>query len=194
MKKLFRVAAVAVTGLGFAAPGLAAAQTGTISTTGPSSYNEVRHHDDETTRLDNHNRLNVNNNNPQSAYTGYTTASNNTTVGDVSTGDAMNDSLTRASVTLRNSSAATTGSASSDMGAAGTISNTGPNSTNTVEHVSTVDWRATNTNDLNINNTNSQIATSGSASVTNNTTAGNVTSGDASNVSTNEFVLNVTNE
>lgn len=52
------------------------------------------------------------------------------------------------------------------------ITNTGPDSTNTISSISTTDCKITNNNQLSVSNSNSQWAQSGDATVAGNTTAG----------------------
>jgi hypothetical protein len=71
-----------------------------------------------------------------------------------------------------------------------TISNTGPDSTNVIVNKSTSSVRITCRNNLDISNTNTQNASSGSANVSNNTTGGSATSGNASNTNTTSVTVN----
>lgn len=191
MKKLLRFAATVATGASLMT-GIAAASTGTIGTTGPDSTNRIVFRNTTSHSVQNNNNVNVASMNPQFAMTGNATVRHNTTAGSAMSGDAANDSLTRATVTLNNSGAG----AGMGMGAqsnTASVTNTGPDSKNVVKfedsHVMTVQ----NNNNLNVMNMNSQVAGTGNAKVSDNTTGGNAVSGNASNVSTNEFVLTITN-
>ena len=71
----------------------------------------------------------------------------------------------------------------------GSVSNTGPNSNNTVTCVSTNNVTVSCVNNVVVANTNNQTSTSGSASTSGNTTGGSSTSGSSSN--SNSATVNV---
>ena len=191
MKKLLRILAVAVLGVGLSG-GLASAATGTNDTTGPGSRNKVTSSNTTKVRVDNNNRLSVRNNNPQVAKSGDAKASWNTTGGDATSGGASNDGMFTASATVDNSSAlGGVGGSSEDH--SGDNTNTGPNSHNTVENKTYNETKVKNNNYLNVSNNNDQYAASGDAKVSGNTTGGSATSGDASNISTTDVTFTVTN-
>lgn len=191
MKKLLRIVAVAVMGLSLTT-GVAAANSGSIGTTGPNSNNQVTLSDTHNRSVANNNNVGVANSNPQVSSSGNATSATNTTGGGAVTGVARNDSLTRATVRMDNSSAMPTPSASANHTA--TISGpTGPSSNNQVDITSTSNTVVTNNNTVTVTNTNSQNASSGDAVVTNNTTGGTAQSGGSENISTNEFVIEFTN-
>lgn len=194
--KLLRAAAVTVLGLSLGA-GVASAAPGdaTIENTGPDSYNSVRYESDRDVDVDNDTDLRVRNHNPQRASSGDATVRHNTTGGDASTGAASNDSLLRvnASVDNSSSSAAALGGGNGGGSWSGTIDTTGPDSTNRITFDSDVDIDVDNDTDINVSNYNHQSAYSGDARVSGNTTGGNATTGDASNISTTDVILNVTN-
>jgi hypothetical protein len=73
-----------------------------ISLTGPDSTNTITERNSVDTRVTNDNDVRVTNNNRQSASTGNVTAERNTTVGDVTSGDASNVSTTTLSVDISN--------------------------------------------------------------------------------------------
>ncbi len=193
MKKIVRIAALSVMALSLTG-GVAAAHSGSIGTTGPDSVNKIEHKNRSTRNVDNNNALFVVNYNPQEARTGRARVSHNTTGGDATSGDATNDSLLRARVTVNNSgsNSAALGSGSSGNNS-GTISKTGPDSYNTIKFENSSYVRVTNNNLVGVVNVNEQKAKSGSARVSGNTTGGDATSGDASNISTNETTISITN-
>lgn len=193
MKKIVRVAALSVMTLGLTG-GVAAAHSGSIGTTGPDSVNKIEHRNRTTRNLENNNAVFAVNYNPQAARTGRARVSHNTTGGDATSGDATNDSLLRAKVSVSNSgsnsAALNSGSAGTNTG---TINNTGPDSVNKIKFHNTSTVNVTNNNLVGVVNVNEQKAKSGSARVSGNTTGGDATSGDASNISTNETTITVTN-
>jgi len=193
MKKLVRLAALSVMALSVTT-GVAAANAGSIDGTGPDSYNKVSSESRSTRKAENNNRVRVENNNPQSAYTGDASVRHNTTGGDATSGDAANDSLLRATVRLNNGgSSAAAFAGGSNGGASGDISNTGPDSYNKVEFKASEYVKVQNNNDVKVQNNNTQKASSGDAKVSGNTTGGSATSGGASNISTNETTVEITN-
>lgn len=191
MKKLLRILAVAVLGVGLSG-GLASAATGTNDTTGPGSDNKVVNSTTNKLRVHNNNRLSVRNNNPQVAKTGDARTSWNTTGGDATSGAAANDGMFTASATVDNSSAlGGVGGTSEEH--SGENTNTGPNSDNLVKNTTYNSTEVKNNNNLWVSNNNDQYAASGDAKVSGNTTGGSATSGDASNISTTDVTFNVTN-
>lgn len=195
MKKLLRLAALSVMALSLTT-GVAAANSGTVLDTGPDSYNKIEFENRSKTRLENNNRVRVYNNNPQSAYSGDARVRHNTTGGDATSGDATNDSLLRATVRLNNSSsssAALNNGCGCEGASTGHIENTGPDSYNKIEFADSSYVSVQNNNDVKVENNNSQYASTGDAKVSDNTTGGDATSGSASNISTNETTIEVTN-
>lgn|GEM_PF-6529351 len=75
----------------------------------------------------------------------------------------------------------------------GSISNTGPDSTNKISFVAKNTTTVTNTNNVNVSSNNSQSAGSGSANVSGNTTGGSATSGEATNTNNTSVSLSVDN-
>lgn len=193
MKKIVRIAALSVMALSLTG-GVAAAQSGSIGTTGPDSTNVIKHKNRDTRKVRNNNALFVVNYNPQDAQTGRARVNHNTTAGDATSGDATNDSLLRARVDVDNSgssrAALSGGSAGNNTG---TINNTGPDSYNKIKFDNKSTVKVTNNNLVGVVNVNEQKAKSGNANVSGNTTGGDATSGNASNVSTNETTITVTN-
>jgi hypothetical protein len=185
MKKLLQGITTALLGA-FLVTGVAAAQSGTIDGTGTGSTNKNIFHDTTTQTLITNNRARGSVNNDQDARSGRVSANGNTTVGDVSSGNASNSSNTSVSVT--NSNASANALALSGWGggsdASGSISDTGTNSRNINVFRNTSTNNVTATNSARVTSSNDQDATSGRVSANGNTTVGNVSSGDASNTST----------
>lgn len=75
---------------------------GSISTTGPDSYNKIEVKSTNKLEVRNYNNVNVNNNNSQSASTGNATVYHNTTGGDAVSGSASNTNSTSTSVSISN--------------------------------------------------------------------------------------------
>lgn len=193
MKRLLRTAAIVVTGVSLAG-GVAAANAGTIGTTGPGSTQSVDNVRSDTRRVTNNTTGRVTNDNPQDATTGHSRVSGNTEGGNAMSGDADNDSLLETTATVNNTNANDNAAMGNGGGTdTGTINNTGPDSDNTVNNETTTEVEVENTTDIVVENTNTQTAGSGNARVRHNTTGGDATSGDASNVSTIRSTLNVTN-
>lgn len=193
MKKIVKIAALSVMALSLTG-GVAAAHSGTIGTTGPDSVNKIEQKSRSSRDLENNNAVFAVNYNPQDARTGRARVSHNTTGGDATSGDAKNDSLLRARVTVSNSgsNSAALGSGASGSNS-GTINNTGPDSYNKIKFENSSRVKVTNNNLVGVVNVNEQKAKSGSARVSGNTTGGDATSGDASNISTNETTISITN-
>ena len=198
VKKIKQVIGVAVSSLGLVAGlsgGLASAQSGTIGTTGPDSTNKIIFTTSQDITAVNNNDLSASNSSDQSARSGRAEVEGNTTGGDARSGSVSTGSGFSANVVVDNS-----GSGLADMteGAGsgpvtGTISNTGPDSTNKIIVKSDSDVSITNNNVLTVSNTDTQSATSGSAEVNGNTTGGNATTGNASNSSSSTLTFRVTN-
>jgi LPXTG-motif cell wall-anchored protein len=81
------------------------------------------------------------------------------------------------------------GVAAADTVTCGSISNTGPGSTNTITCVDNEENSVSCNNHVVVENSNDQNASSGGAFTTNNTSAGDASSGDASN--DNKVVVNI---
>lgn len=193
MRKVIRTAAFSVMAFSLLT-GVAAASTGTIGTTGPDSTNKVSFKSRDYRRVNNNNNVNVNNTNPQTASTGDAQVRHNTTGGNAASGHATNDSLLRANVGVSNASSSSAAMAGLGGGShTGTINNTGPDSYNSVRFSQKSKVKVENNNNVNVNNTVSQTATSGDAKVKGNTTGGSASSGNASNISTTETTINITN-
>jgi hypothetical protein len=81
------------------------------------------------------------------------------------------------------------------MGGSGeaSIENTGPRSDNRIISEVRTDVEVDNDNTLSVENNNTQIATSGDATVRNNTTGGDAISGDATNTNSTSVSFSVSN-
>lgn len=194
MKKLSRVIGVAVLALSLGS-GAVSAATGSISTTGPDSTNQVTVNDEQRSRVNNDNHVRLDNDTYQRASSGRAEVEHNTTSGGASSGDVVNDNLTRATLRLDNTAAATAAvEVSGGLGSvSGSISNTGPDSTNQVTFNSSSSVHVDNDNHISLDNDTHQSAYSGSAEVSGNTTGGSASSGDATNINTSEFTLTIEN-
>ena len=193
--KLLRAAAVTVLGMSLGA-GVASAAPGdaSIENTGFDSYNRVEFDWDRDVDVDNDTDLDVRNHNPQRASSGDASVRHNTTGGDASTGDASNDSLLRVRATIDNSGSSAAAVGGNDNGGwTGGIDTTGADSTNVIDFDSDVDVDVNNDTDIDVTNYNHQSAYTGDARVTGNTTGGNATTGNASNISTTDVIIEVTN-
>ena len=194
MKKLSRVIGVAVLALSLGS-GAVSAATGSISATGPDSTNQVTVNDEQRSRVNNDNHVRLDNDTYQRASSGRAEVEHNTTGGGASSGDVVNDNLTRATLRLDNTAAATAAvEVSGGLGSvSGSISNTGPDSTNQVTFNSSSSVHVDNDNHISLDNDTHQSAYSGSAEVSGNTTGGSASSGDATNINTSEFTLTIEN-
>ena len=91
MKKLVRFAAIAAASIGLAVPAIVSAQTATVSTSGPNSKAKVSLHNKNDIKTDVKNDIKAKLSNNQKSTSGNAKASENTTVGDVGTGNASAD-------------------------------------------------------------------------------------------------------
>lgn len=194
MKKLLRAIAVALLGVGMSA-GVAAAQTGTIGTTGPDSNNQIKFDDTYKVDVESKNEAKVDNDTEQKAWSGEAEVEHNTTGGSARSGDARNTASTSTSATLRNSSVAmpASGMGGGSGGHSATINHTGPDSNNQVEFDNYTHVEVESRNYVNVENDTDQWASTGDAEVKGNTTGGSATSGSASNTSTTSTTLNLSN-
>jgi len=206
--KIVRASALVAASLGLMAnaAGVAGASSssGVIDTTGFNSLNTVKNIDSlrarSSLKVANHDNTLVGNSTSQDAYSGRARASENTTSGDVFSGDTSNHSSTSTALDIRNS---TPSLAHPDLslpslgGGSGQIGTTGADSSNVVVNKQKVDLssKVTIANDVNtavLNNTD-QHASSGSAEADRNTKVGTVESGNSSNVSSTSTTINVSN-
>lgn len=195
MKKLARAAATAAFVLGLGGPGIVAASTGSIDTTGPDSNNSVDINNDANYEATNNNTVSASVGTSQTAHSGEVDVHRNTTSdGDAMSGEAMNENNVSASVSVDNG-----GNGGWDLGDLGSgdhegmIENTGPDSDNEITFDNNLDVTVTNNNNINVSNSVNQTATSGDVNVSRNTTAGGASSGDVSNTSTTEFMFEISN-
>lgn len=192
MKKVVRIAALSVMALSLTG-GVAAAHSGSIGTTGPDSTNKIEHRNRESRRVRNNNNVVAANINPQEARSGSARVSHNTSGGDAESGDATNDSLFRARVSVNNSSSGALGGGNGGGNNSASVERTGPDSYNKVEFNNRSSVSVRNNNNVGVVNINTQKAKSGDARVSGNTTGGDAESGDASNISTNETTIEIRN-
>jgi hypothetical protein len=75
---------------------------GTITNTGPSSWNEVVFNNGSSVDVDNDNDVYIDNNTDQNADSGDAEVENNTTGGDATSGDATNVNTTSLTITISN--------------------------------------------------------------------------------------------
>lgn len=192
--KMLRVAAVTVLGLSLGAGVASAAPgNGSVTNTGPDSDNIITFNNMSSALVSNTNGVTVTNTNPQAAVTGAAAVTDNTTGGGAASGDATNDSMLRGSLRISNVSAGAAALNSGGSASTGSISTTGPDSTNVITFNNSDTSTVANTNTLLVSNVNTQTASSGAAVVDHNTTGGSATSGDASNVSTVDLTVEVNN-
>jgi len=192
MSKTIRAVAMSVLALSLTG-GVAAAQSGNIGTTGPDSTNVVRHENRDTREVRNDNNVGVRNSNPQYAHTGRARTNHNTKAGDARSGDASNDSLLSASISISNNTEGALGGLNGNSSNSGAINTSGPDSYNKVVFKNSNKVEVRNNNNVDVENCNDQVATSGRASVSDNTEGGSARSGNASNISTNETTINISN-
>lgn len=192
--KIMRATAVAVTSLGAVAAcaGIAGASAGTLDTTGPNSTNVVKSITKLHTQITNKNHLSVQSNNSQGASSGDAVTVHNTTAGDATTGDAKNSNAVGATVQLTNSMPDMTVTTDNSDNT-GNISNTGPDSSNTVLSVTKSSLKVTNTNSVTVASNSEQDALTGKAVVAGNTTGGSATSGAASNSNSDSVSITINN-
>ena len=143
-----------------------------INDTGPSSANRITTTVSNRLTENNTNNVSVNNSNSQSATTGNATVSGNTNGGSATSGDASNSNSTSATVAASNSGPNFGGSMTVPTGSSGSISDNGPDSSDTILSRITNSATINNTNDVSVSNSNSQFARSGNATVSGNTSGG----------------------
>ena len=101
MKKLLKILSAAMVSAGLTT-GFAAAQTGSIDTTGPDSINTITATQNNDADIDVDNDVDVDNDNDQDADSGNATVSGNTTGGDATSGDATNENTFENTVAIEN--------------------------------------------------------------------------------------------
>jgi hypothetical protein len=196
-KRLARAAVTAATVLGLSVPGVVAANSGSIDTTGPDSTNKVSFEHRGEVDIENNNSVNATLNTDQDAESGDVNVKHNTTSdGDAVSGDAMNESMVDATVDIDNSgswSGMDGCACGGDADHSGDISNTGPDSYNHVEVDTSHEVDIENNNSINFTSNVHQDADSGDVRVEDNTTAGGATSGNVSNTSSSSFSFSISN-
>ncbi len=194
MKKLLGLFAAVLVSVGLTG-GLVAANSGSIGTTGPDSVNWVEFAGESDVDVDNDTDVDVSVNTDQDADSGDAEVKHNTTGGDAMSGDAMNESMVEADLSIDNSgsSAAALACGCEDGDHEGTIENTGPRSENWILFSGSSNVEVDNHTDVDFTSNVDQDADSGDATVSGNTTGGSATSGSASNSSSTVFTLSVTN-
>ncbi len=75
----------------------------------------------------------------------------------------------------------------------GSISNTGPGSTATINATNNFNYTQTNNNNVNVSNSSNQTSSTGSATTSNNTNAGSSTSGDSDNTNATHSDVYISN-
>ena len=101
MKKLLKILAAAAVSASLTT-GLAVAQTGSISNTGPDSENEIEFSLDNSANIDNNNDVSASNRNDQDADSGEAEVEGNTTGGNATSGDASNTNSMTSTVNVSN--------------------------------------------------------------------------------------------
>lgn len=180
--------------VGFAALA-GATPVSSINHTGPDSYNKIKNRVSSYVKVENENEISVRNHNYQSAWTGDAKVWGNTTGGGAYTGDATNTNSFDANVTVHNSTPTGTWAPvhHEDGMGGGSISNTGPDSYNTIDSSVKSTVKVENENEINVDNSNYQKASTGDATVSHNTTGGDAVTGDATNTNSTSVSINVSN-
>lgn len=109
--------------------GLAYADTGTITNTGPGSTNQVDNSQTCTSTTDNTNSVDVGNNTGQSSSTGGSTSTDNNKAGSATSGSSQNSSSSSTDATITNSSSNPCQTATSGGGKGGGQGGSGGGST-----------------------------------------------------------------
>lgn len=112
--------------------------------------------------------------------------------GSATTGNASNYNATHENVSITNNTP-TLSSAPTSLGSNGTISDTGPHSFNLISSRSNINEEVTNTNNVDITNTNTQTAVSGNATVSGNTRGGSARTGNATNTNSTDIEVAISN-
>lgn len=174
--------------------GVVGAQTASIETTGPDSYNKIKQIWERKVRVKNDNNVHVSNHNHQYASSGDAKVEHNTTGGDATSGDSMNENTFELDASISNTGASATGSGGAGAGSwDAKIKETGPDSYNKIVMKNSSSTYVRNYNDVCVSNYNSQTAKSGDAKVEDNTTGGDATSGDAINTNSTSVNVNIRN-
>ncbi len=195
MHKIAKMTVAVASSLSIAAAGLTGlAGASSIENTGPDSWNKVKSSNYMSTNLTNNNKVGVSNDNDQDADSGDAKVKHNTTGGDATSGDATNDNAFSADLAVDNGGAWGMGcGCDSAADFDGSITETGPDSSNVIEYKNSVRVNVVNNNSVYVHNDNDQDADSGDAYVYGNTTGGNATSGSASNTNHSSVTLSISN-
>jgi hypothetical protein len=194
--RIIRATAVAVTSLGLVAglTNIAGASSGSLDTTGPFSTNTVKSINKAHIDVSNSNHLFLTSNNMQQSASGSANVSGNTNGGSAGSGATSNMSSFGATVAVTNTMPTDMiGGGMTAPSNSGTITDSGPNSDNTVVNVNKMSVDVSNDNSICLTTNNDQSATSGSANVSGNTNGGSATTGSASNTSTSTVSLTISN-
>ena len=193
MNKLTRISATVASSIALVAgfTGLAGA-TPSIDDTGSHSNNRITQRNTVRTDVDNHTNIDADVDVDQDADSGDVKVKHNTTVNDVSSGDAENDSWVEGSFNVENS-VSSPDLSELNWESNGSISDTGSHSNNTIKTTNKVVTDVDNDTDVDVDVDVDQDAYSGNVTVEDNTTVGDVSSGDARNTSTVLFDVNVSN-
>ncbi len=152
--------------------------------TGPGSTNVVRLSSTNSARITNNNDVDVSNHNFQNARTGNAVVAGNTIGGSASSGSAFNGNSTDNQVMVSNDTGGLGGNWSDGSNWSGngfSFGITGPHSHNIILASQRNSFSQTNTNAVDVNNSNHQNARTGNAVVAGNTIGGSAWSGDAAN-------------
>lgn len=194
MKKLLSLFVAVLVSVGLTG-GLVAANSGAIETTGPDSENWIQFNDEGEVTVNNNTGVGASISASQSASSGDAKVSYNTTGGDAESGDATNENEVAADLSINNSgsSAAALGGVGNGGSHDGSITETGPRSTNWVQFNNNSSVVVNNSTSVSFSNSTSQTANTGDATVRMNTTGGDASTGSATNTSSSTFTLSVTN-
>jgi hypothetical protein len=192
--RTLRYASIALATLGLGL-GVAAADSGSISTTGPDSINKISSTSSNTANLLNVNLVGVENNSLQVGASGDASVKHNTTGGSASSGAVTNANSNTTSVGVNNAASSSAWSSMFSGGGSNSasISLTGPDSVNVIKNSETNKLNVLNINAVSVENNSLQVGVSGDASVRDNTTAGSATSGAVTNSNSTSTTVNVSN-
>lgn len=179
---------------GFGLPG----GPGSVGHTGPGSHNSIDNSVNGAMTTNNNNNLGANNGNVQGASSGNASSKFNTSGGGAGSGGAGNGNSLGGGFNVNNLPSGSIpkpggGSGGGGNGGSNTISNTGPDSDNSITNSTTISNTTVNNNNVGVNNTSSQSSTSGNATTSHNTTAGGSGTGSSSNTNTTNSTINIHN-
>ena len=160
-----------------------------ITTTGADSSNTINNNSYTNTSVSNDNDVYVSNTSFQYSSSGDATVSGNTSGGSATTGDASASNSTTTSLSITNMTTMPAGGS----GGSNSISNTGFDSSNTINNNTSVHMSVDNDNNVSVKNFNFQVAVSGDAKVKNNTSGGNASTGNASTSNSTCTSIQITN-